>query len=104
MDLQFNSIAAVFGFLSIHKGIIWALDLITHWSRSPRMTRKSGLCAVWTIGQIVVILTDRFLALLWQIYSRCPSLQIHFRQCGQRSFGGRAISSRMAWRTAGMVG
>jgi CRP-like cAMP-binding protein len=44
------------------------------------------------------------LALLWQIYSRCCSLQIHFRQCGQRCGGSRAKSSRMAWRTAGKVG
>ena len=44
------------------------------------------------------------LALLWQIYSRRCSLQIHFRQCGHRCGGGRAMSSRMAWRTAGKVG
>src|SRR3954464_6966053 len=44
------------------------------------------------------------LALLWQIYSRRGSLQIHFRQCGHRCGGGRAMSSRMAWRTAGKVG
>jgi putative tryptophan/tyrosine transport system substrate-binding protein len=44
-------------------------------------------------------------ALLWQIYSRRRrSLQIHFWQCGQRCFGGWAMSSRMAWRTAGKVG
>jgi tripartite-type tricarboxylate transporter receptor subunit TctC len=36
------------------------------------------------------------LALLWQIYSRLRALQIHFRQCGHRCGGGRAISSRMA--------
>lgn len=36
------------------------------------------------------------LALLWQIYSRRCSLQIHFRQCGHRCGGGRMISSRMA--------
>src|SRR6201981_1599937 len=41
------------------------------------------------------------LALLWQIYSRCFSLQIHFLQRGHRCGGGRAMSSRMAWRTAG---
>ena len=28
------------------------------------------------------------LALLWQIYSRCSVLQIHFRQCGHRCGGG----------------
>ena len=28
------------------------------------------------------------LALLWQIYSRCCSLQIHFRQYGHRCGGG----------------
>src|SRR6476619_4386863 len=44
------------------------------------------------------------LALLWQIYSRRRSLQIHFRQCGHRCGGSRAKSSRMAWRTAGKVG
>src|SRR5262249_32249101 len=43
------------------------------------------------------------LALLWQIYSRRGSLQIHFRQCGHRCGGSRAMSSRMAWRTAGKV-
>src|SRR5882724_12351546 len=46
----------------------------------------------------------RHLALLWQIYSRCFSLQIHFLQRGHRCGGGRAMSSRMAWRTAGNVG
>ena len=45
-----------------------------------------------------------FLALLWQIYSRRCQLQIHFWQSGQRCFGGWAISSRMACRTAGKVG
>ena len=44
------------------------------------------------------------LALLWQIYSRRCTLQIHFRQCGHRCGGGRVMSSRMAWRTAGKVG
>jgi hypothetical protein len=44
------------------------------------------------------------LALLWQIYSRRCSLQIHFRQCGHRCGRSRAKSSRMAWRTAGRVG
>ena len=47
---------------------------------------------------------DEGLALLWQIYSRRCLLQIHFWQCGQRCFGGWAISSRMACRTAGKVG
>jgi hypothetical protein len=36
------------------------------------------------------------LALLWQIYSRCRSLQIDFRQCGHRCGGSRAKRSRMA--------
>ena len=36
------------------------------------------------------------LALLWQIYSRRCSLQIHFRQCGHRCGGSRAMSSRIA--------
>jgi hypothetical protein len=44
------------------------------------------------------------LALLWQIYSRCFSLQIHFLQRGHGCGGGPAMSSRMAWRTAGNVG
>src|SRR5260370_34639273 len=44
------------------------------------------------------------LTLLWQIYSRCFSLQIHFLQRGHRCGGGRAMISRMAWRTAGNVG
>src|ERR1700730_12573341 len=44
------------------------------------------------------------LALLWQIYSRRRSVQIHFRQCGHRCGGSRAKSSRMAWRTAGQSG
>ena len=44
------------------------------------------------------------LALLWQIYLGRRSLQIHFRQCGHRCGGGRAMSSRIAWRTAGKVG
>ena len=33
------------------------------------------------------ILTLDALALLWQIYSRRCSLQIHFRQCGHRCGG-----------------
>jgi hypothetical protein len=40
--------------------------------------------------------TRNILALLWQIYSRRDSLQIHFRQCGHRCGGGRAMSSRIA--------
>jgi len=44
------------------------------------------------------------LALLWQIYSPRRSLQIHFLQCGHRCGGSRAMSSRMAWRTAGKLG
>src|SRR3989449_6454946 len=55
--------------------------------------------AVADVGQLEVEL-----ALLWQIYSRCFSLQIHFLQCGHRCGGGRAMSSRMASRTAGKVG
>jgi methyl acetate hydrolase len=45
-----------------------------------------------------------WLALLWQIYSRRCLLQIHFRQCGHCCGGGRSMSSRTAWRTAGKVG
>ena len=44
------------------------------------------------------------LALLWQIYSRRRSLQIHFLQCGHRCGCSRAMSSRIAWRTAGKLG
>ena len=33
------------------------------------------------------------LALLWQIYSRRRSLQIHFRQCGHRCGGSRACAT-----------
>src|SRR5262249_16909550 len=44
------------------------------------------------------------LALLWQIYSRCFSLQIHFLQRGHRRGGGRAVISGLAWATAGKVG
>src|SRR5262245_35640112 len=50
------------------------------------------------------IIAKYVLALLWQIHSRRCSLQIHFRQCGHRRGGSRAMSSRMAWRTAGKVG
>jgi hypothetical protein len=55
------------------------------------------------IEQQTTLFRDRFgpavlrgLALLWQIYSRRCALQIHFRQCGHRCCGGRAMSSRMA--------
>ena len=47
---------------------------------------------------------EQHLALLWQIHSRRDTSQIHFRQCGQRCGVGRAMSSRMAFRTAGKVG
>ena len=43
----------------------------------------------------------RRLALLWQIYSRRAPVPIHFWQCGHRCGGGRRMSSRMAYRTAG---
>ena len=52
----------------------------------------------------IAALSRHLLTLLWQIYSRRCLLQIHFWQCGQRCFGGWAISSRMACRTAGKVG
>src|SRR6516165_12288710 len=51
-----------------------------------------------------VVFDRTHLALLWQIYLGRRSLQIHFRQCGHRCGGGRAMSSRIAWRTAGKVG
>jgi hypothetical protein len=51
-----------------------------------------------------LVLWVHSLALLWQIGSRCVSLQIHFLQRGHRCGGGRAMSSRMARRTAGNVG
>ena len=44
------------------------------------------------------------LALLWQIYSRRFSLPIHFRQCGHRFCGSRAMRVTMAWRTDGKLG
>ena len=51
-----------------------------------------------------VVFDRTHLALLWQICLGRRSLQIHFRQCGHRCGGGRAMSSRIAWRTAGKVG
>ena len=36
------------------------------------------------------------LALLWQIYSSCMFAPIHFRQCGHRCGGSRAMSATMA--------
>ena len=45
-----------------------------------------------------------YLALLWQIYSRRFLLPIHFRQCGHRFGGSRAMSATMAWRTNGKLG
>ena len=50
------------------------------------------------------LIPETFLALLWQIYSRRRSLQIHFLQCGHRCGCSRAMSSRIAWRTAGKLG
>ena len=44
------------------------------------------------------------LALLRQIYSRRFSLPIHFRQCGHRFCGSRAMRVTMAWRTDGKLG
>ena len=41
---------------------------------------------------------------LWQIYSRRFSLPIHFRQCGHRFCGSRAMRVTMAWRTDGKLG
>ena len=34
-------------------------------------------------------------ALLWQIYSSCVFVHIHFRQCGHGLGGGRAMSAMM---------
>ena len=48
-----------------------------------------------TAVKAMVARAEAELALLWQIYSRRCSLQIHFRQCGHRC-GNRATSSRMA--------
>ncbi len=45
------------------------------------------------LPQRIVIATAQGLTLLWQIYSRRCSLQIHFRQCGHRCGGSRAKSS-----------
>jgi hypothetical protein len=36
------------------------------------------------------------LALLWQIYSSCMFAPIHFRQCGHRCGGSRAMRATMA--------
>jgi hypothetical protein len=55
-------------------------------------------------GPLKSAIATSTLALPWQIYSRCCSLQIHFRQYGHRRGGSRAMSSRMAWRTVGRVG
>src|SRR5215469_10080294 len=71
------------------------------WSLSPRCYRVAHVAR---LGTGVEICDTVRLALLWQIYSCRCALQIHFRQCGHRWGGGRAISSRMAWRTAGKVG
>src|SRR5262249_26593918 len=60
--------------------------------------------AARTMAANGITMTKGNLALLWQIYSRCFLLQIHFLQRGHRCGGGRAMSSRMAWRTAGNVG
>src|SRR6266567_3579179 len=68
-------------------------------SRPPMSHRKTDLGIPCRSKSAKVVL-----ALLWQIYSRRGSLQIHFRQCGHRCGGSRAKSSRMAWRTAGRVG
>jgi hypothetical protein len=54
--------------------------------------------------QIDGIHMDEDLALLWQIYSRCFSVQIHFLQCGHLCGRNRAMSSMMTWRVAGNVG
>ena len=59
---------------------------------------------IYEIHEIIAGAQGDELALLWQIYSRCLSLQIHFLQCGNRCGGSWAMSSRMAWRTAGKVG
>jgi CheY-like chemotaxis protein len=39
---------------------------------------------------------EQALALLWQIYSSCIFVQIHFRQCGHRRGDSRAIILMMA--------
>src|SRR6266508_1327589 len=65
-------------------------DALTPWSATPKAAHPKSAKVV--------------LALLWQIYSCRCLLQIHFRQCGHRRGGSRAMSSRMAWRTAGRVG
>jgi len=59
---------------------------------------ESSVCGVGVSrgDETVAAVAARALALLWQIYSRRCSLQIHFRQCGHRCGGGRAMSSRMA--------
>ena len=63
---------------------------------SIRRRARYSLAQPWESLSTRQIFECVSLALLWQIYSRRCSLQIHFRQCGHRCFGGSAISSRMA--------
>src|ERR1700746_4052849 len=70
--------------------------------RAPCPSRETAVAICPPYSAVRGILAVA-LALLWQIYSRCFSLQIHFLQRGHRCGGGRAMSSRMGWRTAGNV-
>ena len=116
MSRTFNSSIAVVG-IDIGKNTFHVVGLEERgvivlrqkWSRSQVQARFANLppCLIGMeacVGTHHLSRRLKTLALLWQIYSRRFSLQIHFRQCGHRCDGSRAKSSRMAWRTAGKVG
>ena len=63
------------------------------WPNSTVNLEKSG--AEEIVAEAKRIIEVR-LALLWQIYSSCMFAQIHFRQCGHRCGGSRAMSATMA--------
>ena len=89
-----------FVFLAVTGGEALYADL-GHFGRRPIQTAWFGLVLP---ALVINYFGQGALALLWQIYSRCFSLQIHFLQCGHLSGGNRAMSSMMAWRVAGNVG
>jgi uncharacterized membrane protein YeaQ/YmgE (transglycosylase-associated protein family) len=71
---------------------------IAGWLAEQFMKSQMGLLMNIVLGIVGAAIASWLfgLALLWQIYSRRCALQIHFRQCGHRCCGGRAMSSRMA--------